>query len=97
MVTALDAGVSHLNTADFYSSGHNEMLIGEALKGSQRAKAFLAVKLGALVALDGFMYGLDVRPQHIKNYLAYTLKRLNVEYIDLYQSGLWMSNLLKVT
>ncbi|WP_269056825.1 aldo/keto reductase [Paenibacillus tundrae] len=93
----MDAGISHLNTADFYSSGHNEMLIGEALKGSQREKAFLAVMFGALVALDGFMYGLDVRPQHIKNYLAYTLKRLNVEYIDLYQSGLWMSNLLKVT
>ncbi|MFJ2043532.1 aldo/keto reductase [Paenibacillus taichungensis] len=48
----MDAGISHLNTADFYSSGHNEMLIGEALKGSQREKAFLAVKFGALVALD---------------------------------------------
>ncbi|WP_231952482.1 aldo/keto reductase [Paenibacillus sp. AD87] len=81
----MDAGIAHLNTADFYSSGHNEMLIGEALKGSQREKAFLSVKFGALVAPDGFMYGLDVRPKHIKNYLAYTLKRLNVEYIDLYQ------------
>lgn len=82
---ALDAGITHLNTADFYTSGHNEMLIGEALKGSNRDKAFLSVKFGALVAPNGAMYGLDVRPQHIKNYVAYTLKRLNVEYIDLYQ------------
>lgn len=82
---ALDAGISHINTADFYTSGHNEMLIGEALKGYNRDKAFLSVKFGALVAPNGAMYGLDVRPQHIKNYLAYSLKRLGVDYIDLYQ------------
>ncbi|PJN90399.1 aldo/keto reductase [Bacillus sp. mrc49] len=82
---ALDAGISHINTADFYTSGHNEMLIGEALKGYHREKAFLSVKFGALVAPDGKMYGLDVRPQHIKNYLTYSLKRLGVDYIDLYQ------------
>ncbi|WP_285767408.1 aldo/keto reductase [Peribacillus sp. SI8-4] len=82
---ALDAGITHLNTADFYTSGHNEMLIGEVLKGRNREKAFLSVKFGALVAPDGRMYGLDVRPQHIKNYLTYSLKRLGVDYIDLYQ------------
>ncbi|ACT02322.1 aldo/keto reductase [Paenibacillus sp. JDR-2] len=82
---ALESGITHLNTADFYSSGHNEMLIGEALKDGYRDKAFLSVKFGALTAPNGAMYGLDVRPHHIKNYLAHTLKRLNVEYIDLYQ------------
>lgn len=84
---ALDAGMTHINTADFYSSGHNEMLIAEALKGYDRDNAFLSVKFGALVAPNGAMYGLDVRPQHIKNYLAYSLKRLDVDYIDLYQPG----------
>lgn len=83
--TALDAGVVHLNTADFYTSGHNEMLIGEAIKGYNRDKYFLSVKFGAMVAPGGMMYGLDVRPHVIKNYLAYSLKRLNVDYIDLYQ------------
>lgn len=83
--SALDAGVIFLDTADFYTSGHNEMLIGEALKGSKRDKAFLSVKFGALVAPDGVMYGLDVRPFAIKNFLTYSLKRLNVDYIDLYQ------------
>jgi len=82
---ALDAGVTFINTADFYSSGHNEMLIGEALKGYNRDNYFISVKFGALVAPGGRMYGLDVRPQHIKNYLAYSLKRLGLDYIDLYQ------------
>lgn len=82
---ALDAGISHINTADFYSSGHNEMLVGEALKGYNRDKFFLSVKFGGLVAPNGMMYGLDVRPLTIKNYLAHSLKRLNVDYIDLYQ------------
>ncbi|MBP2000119.1 aryl-alcohol dehydrogenase-like predicted oxidoreductase [Paenibacillus shirakamiensis] len=82
---ALDAGIAHINTADFYSSGHNEMLIGKALKDYDRDKAFLSVKFGALVGPNGAMYGLDVRPQHIKNYLTYSLKRLGVDYVDLYQ------------
>ncbi|WP_235907137.1 aldo/keto reductase [Niallia circulans] len=82
---ALESGITHINTADFYSSGHNEMLIGDALKGYKREKVFLSLKFGALVAPNGAMYGLDVRPQHIKNYLTYSLKRLGVDYIDLYQ------------
>ena len=82
---ALDAGVAFLNTADFYGSGQSEMLIGEAIKGYERDKIFLSVKFGALVAPNGSMYGLDVRPLTIKNYLTHSLKRLNVDYIDLYQ------------
>ncbi|EHJ00465.1 aldo/keto reductase [Clostridium sp. DL-VIII] len=82
---ALDFGINHLNTADFYGYGKSEMVIGEALKGQRRDKAFISVKFGMLGAPNGSIYGLDVRPQTIKNYLTYTLKRLNLDYIDLYQ------------
>jgi aryl-alcohol dehydrogenase-like predicted oxidoreductase len=82
---ALDSGMNFLNTADFYGSGRSEMVIGEALKGQKREKAFISVKFGALVAPDGAMYGLDVRPLTIKNYITYSLKRLNLDYIDLFQ------------
>jgi len=82
---ALDSGINLLNTADFYGSGKSEMVIGEALKGQKRDNAFVSVKFGALVAPNDSMYGLDVRPFTIKNYLTHTLKRLNLDYIDLYQ------------
>lgn len=82
---AIDSGINHLNTADFYGFGKSEMVIGEALKGQKREKAFVSVKFGVLAAPNGSFYGLDVRPLSIKNYLTYTLKRLNLDYIDLYQ------------
>ncbi|WP_242976008.1 aldo/keto reductase [Desulfosporosinus sp. FKB] len=63
------------------------MLIGEALKDFDRDKVFISVKFGALMAPNGSMYGLGVRPLTIKNYLTHSLKRLNVDYIDLYQPG----------
>lgn len=84
---ALDAGIQLINTADFYSSGYNEMLIGEALNGYKRDKAFISVKFGGLSDPKGNYYGLDVRPLTIKNYITYSLKRLKVDYIDLYQPG----------
>ena len=84
---ALDAGVTFLNTADFYEGGRSEMLIGEAIKSYDRDKIFISLKFGALVAPNGSMYGLDVRPLTIKNYLTHSLKRLNLDYIDLYQPG----------
>lgn len=84
---ALDNGLNMLNTADFYGSGASEMIIGEALKGKRREDAFVSGKTGALVDPSGQMYGLDVDPFHIKNQLAQTLKRLNLDYIDLYQPG----------
>lgn len=83
--TALDSGITLLNTADFYGSGTSEMLIGEALKGYDRDRAFISLKFGALMDPKGRMYGLDVDPKNIKNYITYSLKRLNVDYIDLYQ------------
>jgi len=82
---AMEAGITLLDTGDFYGMGHNEMLIGEALKGGKRARAFLSVKFGALWSPDGAMTGYDLRPAAVKNFLAYTLRRLKTDYIDLYQ------------
>lgn len=82
---AIEYGINFLNTGDFYGAGRSEMLIGEALKGYNRDKYFISLKFGAMTGPDGFMYGLDVTPHHVKNYLTYSLKRLNLDYIDLYQ------------
>jgi pyridoxine 4-dehydrogenase len=82
---ALEAGINLLDTGDFYGAGHNEMLIAEALKGRARERVFIAVKFGAMRAPDGTFIGLDSRPAAVKNFLAYTLKRLGTDYVDLYQ------------
>ena len=82
---ALEAGINLLDTGDFYGAGHNEMLIAEALKGRPRERVFIAVKFGAMRAPDGTFIGLDCRPAAMKNFLAYTLKRLGADYVDLYQ------------
>src|SRR5258708_9418747 len=82
---ALDAGVTLLDTGDFYGMGHNEMLIGQALKGRDRDKAILSVKFGALRDVGGAFLGFDGRPAAVKNFLAYTLQRLGVDYIDIYR------------
>jgi len=82
---ALDAGVSLLDTGDFYGMGHNEMLIREALKGARREDVVISVKFGALRDPSGGWSGYDCRPQAVKNFLAYSLKRLGVDYIDIYR------------
>ena len=82
---ALDAGISLLDTGDFYGMGHNEMLIGEALKGVPRDRYQLSVKFGALRDAGGGWIGHDARPQAVKNFLAYTLQRLGTDYIDIYR------------
>jgi len=82
---ALDAGVTLLDTGDFYGSGHNELLVGEALRGRKRDEVFVAVKFGAMRTPQRGFGGVDCRPAAVKNFLAYTLQRLGVEYIDLYQ------------
>ncbi len=81
---ALDAGVTLVDTGDFYGSGHNEMLIGRALAG-RRDQALLSVKFGALRGPDSSWVGFDARPAALKNFLAYSLKRLGVEHIDIYR------------
>ena len=83
--TALNEGITFLNTGDFYGSGESEMAVGEALKGYSRDKYYISVKFGALNSPDGRLYGLDVHPDRIKNYLVHSLKRLKLDYIDLYQ------------
>jgi aryl-alcohol dehydrogenase-like predicted oxidoreductase len=81
---ALDAGITMLDTGDFYGMGHNEMLIRRAIEG-RRKDVFLAVKFGALRGPDGSFNGYDLRPEAVKNFLAYSLRRLGTDYIDLYQ------------
>ncbi|RYG02241.1 MAG: aldo/keto reductase [Chitinophagaceae bacterium] len=80
---ALDHGINFLNTGDFYGAGHNELLVGKAVKG-RRDDAFISVKFGAIF-YGGHMLGLDLRPVAIKNFINYSLVRLGVETIDLYQ------------
>ncbi|RXK85995.1 aldo/keto reductase [Filimonas effusa] len=80
---ALDSGINFLNTGDFYGAGHNELLVGKAIKG-RRDDAFISVKFGAIF-YNGHMLGLDLRPIAIKNFINYSLVRLGVETIDLYQ------------
>jgi aryl-alcohol dehydrogenase-like predicted oxidoreductase len=81
---ALDAGVNLLDTGDFYGAGHNEMLIGRAIKG-RRDQALISVKFGALRSPDGGWIGIDGRPAAVKNFLAYTLQRLGTDHIDIYR------------
>jgi aryl-alcohol dehydrogenase-like predicted oxidoreductase len=73
-----------LDTGDFYGMGHNEMLIGRALKG-RRDKVLLSVKFGAQRAPDGAWLGYDARPAAVKTFLAYSLSRLGVDFIDIYR------------
>ena len=81
--TALDSGINFLNTGDFYGSGHNELLVGKAIK-SRRDEAFISVKFGAIF-YGGQWLGLDLRPNAIKNFINYSLVRLGIDTIDLYQ------------
>ena len=82
---AMEAGITLLDTGDFYGMGHNEMLLRDALKGGKREKAFIQVKYGAQRTPDGSFIGFDTSPAATKTALAYTLKRLGTDYIDLYQ------------
>src|SRR5882672_7767459 len=82
---ALEAGITLLDTGDFYGMGHNELILREALKGGKREKAFIQVKYGAQRAPDSSFIGFDTSPAATKTALSYTLKRLNTDYIDLYQ------------
>jgi aryl-alcohol dehydrogenase-like predicted oxidoreductase len=81
---ALDHGVTLFDTGDFYGMGHNELLVGRALRG-RRDQALLSVKFGALRGADGSWLGFDARPAAVKNFLAYSLKRLGVDHLDIYR------------
>jgi aryl-alcohol dehydrogenase-like predicted oxidoreductase len=80
---AMDSGINFLNTGDFYGSGHNELLVGKAIR-NRRDDAFISVKFGAIF-YNGQWIGLDLRPIAIKNFINYSLVRLGTDTIDLYQ------------
>ena len=82
---AIEAGVTLIDTGDFYGMGHNEMLIRRALAGTPRSRVVISVKFGALRDPAGAWGGNDCRPQAVKNFLAYTLRRLGTDYIDIYR------------
>ena len=82
---ALDEGITLFNTGEFYGMGESEMIVGQALKGVSRDRYFLSVKFGMLSDPSGRMYGMDTSTFHIKARLAYSMRRLGVDYIDLYQ------------
>ena len=82
---ALEAGITYLDTADVYGMGQNEMLLREALKGGRRERAFIGVKFGAQRGPDGRWLAVNTHPDAVKTYLAYTLRRLGTDYVDLYQ------------
>ncbi len=82
---AVEAGITLIDTGDFYGMGHNEMLIRRALEGVPRSRVALSVKFGALRDPAGGFGGNDGRPPAVKNFLAYTLRRLGTDYIDVYR------------
>ena len=82
---ALDAGITLLDTGDFYGMGHNELLIREALRSRPREGVQISVKFGALRDPENGWGGYDARPAAVKNFLAYSLRRLGTEYIDIYR------------
>jgi aryl-alcohol dehydrogenase-like predicted oxidoreductase len=82
---ALDAGVTLLDTGDFYGMGHNEMLLRDALRAADRDSVFIQVKFGGQRDPRGAFIGHDASPVAVKNSLAYTLQRLGTDHVDLYQ------------
>ncbi|WP_336318111.1 aldo/keto reductase [Streptomyces lavendofoliae] len=85
---ALDAGVTLLDTGDFYGMGHNELLINEALRtapAASRERALTSVKFGALRTVEGGFTGYDGRPAAVRNFVAYSLQRLGTDHIDVYR------------
>jgi len=83
---AIEQGVNLLDTADFYGSGGDEILIGRAIE-NRRDKVKLSVKFGGLRSPDGAFVGLDCRPASVKNFITYSLKRLGVDHIDIYRAA----------
>ncbi len=82
---ALDAGITLLDTGDFYGMGHNELLIRQALEGRSRDDVQISVKFGAQRDYDGNWLGFDGRPAAVKSSLAYTLRRLGTDHVDVYR------------
>jgi len=84
---ALDAGITLLDTGDYYGMGHNELLLRDALEGRRRDQVVISVKFGALRDPEGAWIGFDGRPAAVKTFVAYSLRRLGTDYIDIYRPG----------
>ncbi|HEY7567272.1 MAG TPA: aldo/keto reductase [Gemmatimonadaceae bacterium] len=87
IAAALDAGITLLDTGDYYGMGHNELLLRDALRGRARDQVIVSVKFGALRDAAGNWLGFDGRPAAVKSFLAYTLRRIGSDYIDIYRPG----------
>jgi len=84
---ALDAGITLLDTGDYYAAGHNELLLREALRGRARERVRISVKFGAMRDPSGAWIGVDARPAAGRNFLGFTLRRLGTDYVDIYRPG----------
>jgi aryl-alcohol dehydrogenase-like predicted oxidoreductase len=84
---ALDADITLLDTGDYYAAGHNELLIRDALRGCDRDAVAISVKFGLMRAPDGSIVGIDGRPAAVKSSLAYSLRRLGTDHVDVYRLG----------
>src|SRR5262245_54893507 len=82
---AIAAGIELLGTGAFYGMGHNGMLIREALEQRDRDQVAISVKFGALRDIESGWHGYDGRPAAVKNFLAYSLRRLGIDHIDVYR------------
>lgn len=87
---ALDAGIALLDTGDYYGMGHNELLVRDALRGRAREHVIVSVKFGALRDAAGNWLGFDGRPAAVKSFLAYTLRRIGSDYVDIYRPAAWI-------
>ncbi len=82
---ALDAGVTLLDTGDFYGMGDNELLLHSAVRDRRREDYLISLKFGALRGPDGAFLGYDASPNAVKTWLSYSLRRLGTDYIDIYR------------
>ncbi|HVV19291.1 MAG TPA: aldo/keto reductase, partial [Pseudonocardiaceae bacterium] len=82
---ALEAGVTLIDTGDFYGMGHNELLLAEALRGRARDSYQLSVKFGQVRGPGSVLGGQDGRPEAVRNFLAYSLTRLGTDHVDIYR------------
>jgi aryl-alcohol dehydrogenase-like predicted oxidoreductase len=85
ILASIEAGITFLDTGDFYGSGHNELLVGRALRELDRDAVTLSVKFGALRGPNGEWGGTDNRPEAMRNFLAYSLNRLGTDHVDVYR------------
>lgn len=94
--TALDLGINFIDTSDAYGIGHSEQLVGEAIKG-RRSQVVLATKFGYLGnEATKTLQGYNITPAYIERACEASLRRLQTDYIDLYQLHVWEIGLSEI-